>query len=470
MGQPHGSPGVLKTHAPELGAAQRVVDSAVIFATYWTACLVLDVRFQRPDLLAAAIAVAIFFIGAEINGLYRSWRGSPLRQEVFQVGSTWAMSVGALLFLGFAAKVTHDYSRLAITSWFVTTPILLALLRIGVRSLLRTMRARGFNSRTVAIAGSTDSGERVALTIAGDASLGLRLHGVYDDRCRRRQVPAELAPYKGTLGQLVEDARNGLIDIVYITLPLRAEHRISTVVNRLADTTATVYIVPEFFAYDLLHARWGTVGDMQVVSIFDTPFNGLGGWLKRLEDLVIGSLIMAMIALPMLVIAIMIKFDSRGPIFFRQRRYGLNGRPIYVWKFRSMTVCEDGDKIKQASKDDRRITKLGAFLRRTSLDELPQFFNVLAGDMSIVGPRPHAVAHNELYRGKIHGYMLRHKVKPGITGWAQVNGWRGETDTVEKMEKRVEHDLYYIHNWRFDWDLKIIWLTIFGKKVRDNAY
>jgi putative colanic acid biosynthesis UDP-glucose lipid carrier transferase len=194
------------------------------------------------------------------------------------------------------------------------------------------------------------------------------------------------------------------------------------------------------------------------------------GWLKRLEDIVVGSLILLVIAIPMLVIAICVKLTSRGPALFRQRRYGLNGEVIDVLKFRSMTVTEDGDEIKQATKDDPRVTKLGAFLRRTNLDELPQFFNVMGGSMSIVGPRPHAVAHNELYRRKVRGYMLRHKVKPGITGWAQINGWRGETDTLEKMEKRVEHDLDYIRNWSLLWDLQIILMTVFASGARRNAY
>jgi len=165
-----------------------------------------------------------------------------------------------------------------------------------------------------------------------------------------------------------------------------------------------------------------------------------------------------------------VKLTSKGPVFFRQRRYGLNGEVIHVLKFRSMKVMEDGAEVKQATKDDDRITPFGAFLRRTSLDELPQFLHVITGHMSIVGPRPHAVAHNEAYRKRIQGYMLRHKVKPGITGWAQVNGWRGETDTLEKMEKRIEHDLEYIRNWALLWDVKIIFLTVFGSKVRKNAY
>ncbi|MBN2191288.1 MAG: undecaprenyl-phosphate glucose phosphotransferase [Polyangiaceae bacterium] len=463
--------GVLKTHASEMSALIRIVDAVVVFGTFWTSCtFYAGVEWSREETVASSLAVIAFLLVAEVNGLYRSWRGANLRQEALRILMSWGGVVGALLFVAFATKATAEYSRIATTAWVIVTPILLTLLRLILRRLLRELRLRGLNSRTVAIAGSTETGERLARTIVGDPTLGLRIRGVYDDRNRRRSIPEEVAPVAGTLDQLVEDARSSEIDIVYITLPLRAEHRITSLVTRLADTTATVYIVPEFYAYDLLHARWSTVGDQPVVSIFDTPFSGLGGWLKRLEDLVLGTMILMIVAMPMLLVAIAVKLDSKGPVFFRQRRYGLNGKPIYIWKFRSMTVCEDGADVPQAKQGDARVTRLGAFLRRTSIDELPQFFNVIAGDMSIVGPRPHAVAHNEIYRGKIKGYMLRHKVKPGITGWAQVNGWRGETDTMDKMERRVEHDLYYIHNWRLDWDLKIILLTVFGRAVRKNAY
>ncbi|HWO10775.1 MAG TPA: exopolysaccharide biosynthesis polyprenyl glycosylphosphotransferase, partial [Polyangiaceae bacterium] len=245
---------------------------------------------------------------------------------------------------------------------------------------------------------------------------------------------------------------------------------ISNVIRGLSDTTASVHMAADMVMFDLMHGRWGTVADVPVVSIYDSPFDGAGGLVKRLEDIVLSSVILALIALPMLCIALAVKLTSKGPVLFVQRRYGLGGRPISVLKFRTMTVTEDGPNIVQASREDTRVTRLGAFLRRHSLDELPQFFNVLSGSMSVVGPRPHAVAHNELYRSRIHGYMLRHKVKPGITGWAQVNGWRGETDTDEKMQRRIEHDLYYINNWTLRWDLKIVFLTVFGASVKQNAY
>jgi putative colanic acid biosynthesis UDP-glucose lipid carrier transferase len=237
-----------------------------------------------------------------------------------------------------------------------------------------------------------------------------------------------------------------------------------------SDTTASVYIIPNFFMYNLINARWQNVGSIQTLSVYDTPFQGGSEILKRLEDVVMSILILTLIAIPMLIISAAVKLTSPGPVIFKQNRYGLDGKKITIYKFRSMTSMDNGDVVKQATKNDARITPLGAFLRKTSLDELPQFINVLQGSMSIVGPRPHAVAHNEQYRKLVEGYMLRHKVRPGITGLAQVNGLRGETETINKMVKRVEYDLEYIHRWTVWLDIKIILKTIFNGFRNKNAY
>jgi len=338
--------------------------------------------------------------------------------------------------------------------------------------VLKSLRAGGRNTRTLAIAGKTALGTRVLEKIESTPWLGMRFIGFFDDRLAARECKdaANHVDGVGRFDELVEMARDGKVDYVYITLPMRAEARIVQLVTALADTTASVYLVPNFFVFDLLHGKLASLDGIPVLSLHETPFYGVDGWVKRLEDLVVASLILLLIAVPMLFIAAGVRLTSRGPALFKQRRYGLNGSVVEVWKFRSMTVADNGDKVVQAQKNDARITPFGAFLRRTSLDELPQFFNVLQGSMSVVGPRPHAVAHNEEYRSQIRGYMLRHKVKPGITGWAQINGWRGETETLDKMSMRIKFDLEYVQNWSLWMDIKIIFLTVFKGFVHKNAY
>lgn len=251
---------------------------------------------------------------------------------------------------------------------------------------------------------------------------------------------------------------------------MRAESKIYEILHHLSATTVAAYIVPDFYSIDSHYTQLKNVNGMPAVSIYENPVSGLRGIVKRLEDIVFSIGILAIIAIPMLVIATIIKLTSKGPVIFKQKRYGLDGKSINVWKFRSMKVMENDAVVPQATKNDPRITPFGRFIRRTSLDELPQFINVLMGDMSIVGPRPHAVAHNEEYRDLIEGYMLRHKAKPGITGWAQINGFRGETDTVDKMKGRVDYDIEYIRNWSVLFDCKIIFMTIFKGFLNKNAY
>jgi putative colanic acid biosynthesis UDP-glucose lipid carrier transferase len=341
-----------------------------------------------------------------------------------------------------------------------------------LRMFQRELWLRGLNTKPCAIVGVTELGIQLGENIVQAPELGLKLAGFYDDRPPERgpKLPPGQKQRIGDIDDLVSDARAGFIDRIYITFPMRAEDRIRGVLSRLADTTASVYIVPDFFVFQLLYSRWTDIGGLPAVSVFENPLYGVDGLAKRLFDLIAASLLLVVLGPALIAIAVAIKLTSRGPVFFRQRRYGLDGEEILVWKYRTMTVCEDGPTVTQATKQDSRITKLGAVLRRTSADELPQLFNVIEGTMSLVGPRPHAAAHNEQYRSMIQGYMLRHKVKPGITGLAQVRGWRGETDTLEKMQKRVECDHEYIREWSLWLDVKILFRTIFVVLRRENAY
>lgn len=464
---------LVRPHLGRLIAILRLVDACAIGFTLLVANLFYGEAWGLRHWVAVAAASGSFIIIGQFNGLYRAFRGGPSKQ-LGRVGYTWALVIGVLLLLAFTAKWTEIYSRVQLAAWFLATPIMIGIWRLGLTYTMQEMRDRGLNSRTVAFAGCTAFAERLARGILATPWSGMRLLGFYDDRVnspgRLYPISRDIAEVRGSFEDLVIAAKSGELDIIYITLPIRADARIKALIDQLTDTTASVYVVPDFFISSMLQARWTSVGDLPVLAVHETPFAGPASWLKRLEDIVLGSLILALIAIPMLVISIAVKVTSRGPVFFRQRRYGLNGEEIWVLKFRSMRTMDNGAVVQQATKGDPRMTSIGAFLRRTSLDELPQFINVLTGKMSIVGPRPHAVAHNELYRSQISGYMLRHKVKPGITGWAQVNGWRGETDTLDKMKMRIEHDLAYIRSWSVWLDIKIIFLTVFGRAVRNNAY
>jgi putative colanic acid biosynthesis UDP-glucose lipid carrier transferase len=467
----YSSGGLIKPHGGKLSFLFRILDGLLVFVSLRICGWIFNVEMHDPYWFAIAWAVILFLLIAESKGLYQSWRLAPISHEAGQVMLVWAMVFVLLVILAFFTKTSVIYSRLVIFSWMLLTPTLLVIFRLIVRLWLRELRKHGHNTRTLAIAGTSASAQKLLAQIQATPWLGFKIAGIYDDSDAPHQpLGRELLPLRGDLSQMVADVRTEAIDFVYIALPMHAENRIVQLIDALADTTASVYIIPDFFVFDLLHARWFNLGGLPIVSVFESPFHGVDGWLKRTEDLLLGGLILLFISPVLLLVALAVKFSSPGPIIFKQRRYGLNGQIVEVWKFRSMTVCEDGDHIPQAQKVDTRITPLGAFLRRTSLDELPQFFNVLQGGMSIVGPRPHAVAHNEQYRRLIHGYMLRHKIKPGITGWAQVNGWRGETDTLEKMEKRIEFDLAYMRNWSLWLDIKIIWLTIWKGFSGKNAY
>jgi putative colanic acid biosynthesis UDP-glucose lipid carrier transferase len=461
----------------------RLVDAAVICAGVSLA-LGHTHGATLPDLLTiAAATILVYHVVAELSGLYRSWRGSRLRREIACVLMTWAYAVPVLLGVGLVTQYNAEFSYASKLIWISMTPAAMTAARIVLRKTQQRLRARGFNTRRYAVCGVNELGIQLARNIESAPEMGLRLRGFFDDRPAERTaalpvsgvsdpVYTSQARYSrvGNLDELVRRARRGSIDIVYITFPMRAEERIRELLVRLADTTASVYIVPDFFVFELFHARWTNINGLPAVSVFENPLYGVDGLAKRSVDLLLGSFALAAAALPMLVIGTMIKLTSAGPVFFRQRRYGLDGREISVWKFRTMICCDDGETVRQATRDDVRVTRVGRFLRRTSLDELPQLFNVIDGSMSLVGPRPHATAHNEQYRALIDGYMLRHKVKPGITGLAQVNGHRGETETLDKMLQRVACDHQYIREWSFWMDVKILAKTLRVVFSQRNAY
>ncbi len=462
--------GFIRSHQEHFSTVYRLFDLLMVFGTLMLTCQLLDIVVDQNIALIGLAASSLFLLIGESLELYRSWRTSTLGALLGTATITWLLVLSLLLIVLFFHNPIGDAAPHLVWMWAGSGWVTLCVWRYWLREFLYQIRRDGMNSRAAAIIGTTSSGMALAEAINSNPQQGIRLLGFFDDRTPDRLDPAFRGELLGNVDDAIRLAQSNQLDMIYIAMPMRAEERINDILERCADTTANVHIIPNFFMYRVLHARWHEVGPVQTLSIYDTPLNGLGQWLKRLEDLLLASIILAMISLPMLAIAIGIKLTSRGPVLFKQDRYGLDGQKIKVWKFRSMRTMENGAKVTQATKGDPRITPFGAFLRRTSLDELPQFFNVLQGSMSIVGPRPHAVAHNEEYRQLISGYMLRHKVKPGITGWAQINGWRGETDTLDKMAKRIEFDLAYIRNWSLLLDLKIVYWTIFRGFVGSNAY
>lgn len=466
------SKGLIRPLYSQLQGITRAVDNMLIFITLLVSLRLYETPISPEYLLLCLSSIILFSIFAENQEIYQGWRGAPMFDEAVRILMAWLATFVIIVSGLFISNSVIEYSRPVIDLWLPLAPLAIVLLHTTRRGILSFLRSRGLNTRSYAILGANSLGLRLKIALSEMPWLGYRFVGFFDDRieCKDDRVDNRARPIAGTFKDLLTQAQNGEIDHIYITLPLRAEKRINQLIQELADSTVSVNIVPDFFTFNLIQSKWSNVQGIPVVSVFDTPFNAMSGATKRIEDLVLCAIILPIIAIPMLIIAIAIKLTSPGPVIFKQQRYGIKGEQIEVWKFRSMSVCENGDSIKQATPNDSRITPLGAFLRRTSLDELPQFLNVLRGTMSVVGPRPHAVAHNEYYRKQIQGYMLRHKVKPGITGQAQINGCRGETDTIDKMQARIHHDLEYLRQWSLWLDLKIVFMTIFKGFVSKQAY
>jgi putative colanic acid biosynthesis UDP-glucose lipid carrier transferase len=370
------------------------------------------------------------------------------------------------LLSGFALKVSEEFSRAVLLTWFVVTAVALAVTQEVQGYVARWLDARGAVASKYVVVGFTRIGRELVRRIPERAFLGF-----FDFRRRERLVAEGVdVPAIHACSGIGDFVREQGVAAVYIALPIANAPRIQRLLADLRNSTVSVYFVPDVFAFDLIQGRVVDLDGIPALAICDTPLKGTNAFAKRTLDLVL-TLASAPVVLPVCAaIAVAVKLSSKGPVLFTQRRYGMDGAEIVVYKFRSMTVCEDGGEIRQASRGDQRITALGRLLRRTSLDELPQLLNVLQGKMSLVRPRPHAVAHNELYRRQISGYMVRHKALPGITGWAQVHGLRGETDTVDKMALRVRYDLEYLRHWSLSLDLRILLKTVLVVLRRDNAY
>jgi putative colanic acid biosysnthesis UDP-glucose lipid carrier transferase len=396
----------------------------------------------------------------------------PLGGVAGRVLVRWVVIVGVLLAVGFVTKYSSNFSRKVVLTWIVVNPALLILVMLCLQELRRRLMFDPKMVRRVAFAGCNDISVSLSRRIGESGDLtGLRVEGFFDDRSAERLgLPGARSRLLGRLPELAAFVKRRGIDVVFVALPVRHIQRVMQLLDELRDTTVSIYYVPDIFAFDLIQARSGELFGIPVVALCETPFCGYRGVVKRITDISLALSILVIAAPLMLALAVMVRMSSPGPVIFAQRRYGLDGREITVWKYRTMTVLEDGEQVVQATKGDARITPVGRFMRRYSLDELPQLFNVLQGRMSLVGPRPHAVAHNEEYRKLIKGYMIRHKVPPGMTGLAQVNGCRGETARVEDMQARVNYDLEYLRRWTPLLDLKILLLTALLLLRDEKAY
>jgi len=466
---------IFKSYSGFISLFSRLADPLVVV---FAAVVAYGLRFSfnesglpqdyHPLVLFSVFCVLLIF---PIFNLYSSWRGQSLARQAKTIIFAWASVVLLMIVILFSLKASSDFSRLWLGLWSVLGLVFLLVFRLCIYGVLQYQRKRGRNYRQVVIVGAGDLGKRLLSQVVQAPWMGYKVIGLFDDNVNLHGSDISGYQVLGGLAAVEGYISKNQVDEVWIALPLRAEERVKELLFELRHQTVNIKFIPDIFGFSLLNHSMTEIVGLPAVNLSETPMGGGNLLLKSLEDKVLGLLIFILISPLLLLIFIAIKATSPGPALFKQKRHGWDGRIINVYKFRTMQVhCEDEGKITQACKNDTRVTKIGAFLRRTSLDELPQFYNVLQGRMSIVGPRPHAVQHNDLYKDQVNRYMLRHMVKPGITGWAQVNGLRGETDTLEKMQKRIEYDLYYIENWSLWFDLKIILLTIFKGFINKNAY
>ena len=416
-------------------------------------------------ILITSLSSAIFF---PVFGIYHSWRARSLVAPIVRVLGGWSLVFSGVLIGLVLFKEAETFSRLWMAQWWVLGGASLALLRLAVYSILRMVRTRGINHRRAVVVGCGPLAAQLVQRAESERWAGYDVVRVFGHRAEGSVVSGhEIHP----LNELFDYVSTHQIDEVWIAVPFDQSLQLKDVLDDLRFSTANVRFVPDLFGLFLINHGVSEVMDVPMIDLSASPMTGANRIVKGVEDRVLALLILLLISPLLLLIALGVKLSSKGPVLYKQKRHGWDGQPFNIYKFRSMRhLADDEGEVPQAVRGDSRVTRFGAFLRRTSLDELPQFINVLQGRMSIVGPRPHAVEHNEVYKSQIDGYMLRHKVKPGITGWAQINGWRGETDTLEKMRKRIEYDLYYIEHWSLVFDLKIIFLTMFRGFIHKNAY
>ncbi len=461
--------GLLQTHASIFEAILHIFDPLLIILAAWLSYFYVRNSWKLSDnyLLIALLTALLVIILFPAFRLYQSRRGESVGAELRMLLAAWGTVFIVLQLVNVTTKNTVQFSREWIGYWGLTGAGLLILSRVILRYTLRWLRSQGFNQRPIVIVGTGELATQVAKRLRESLWIGLEVIGFFDDDPIEASPSLVESQSLGNIDQLVDYINSHPVHQVWLAIPWSRQEKIDHVLKKLRNSMVEVRMVPDIFGYRLLNSSLSEVAGIPLLNLSVSPMHGFNRLIKALEDRILALLILAFVSPLMIAIAIGVKRSSPGPVFYRQRRVGFNNQPFMMLKFRSMPVdAETGSGPIWASVDDNRATRFGAFLRKTSLDELPQFINVLKGEMSIVGPRPERPVFVETFKDQVHGYMRKHMVKAGITGWAQVNGWRGNTD----LQKRIEYDLYYIENWSLWFDLKIIFLTIFKGFIHKNAY
>jgi putative colanic acid biosynthesis UDP-glucose lipid carrier transferase len=465
---------LISKNAARLELSIRLIDvlaleSAGQFAGYLRFNSSLEELAPIHSVLLYFCGVLAFLLFARF-GIYASWRGRSMLAINARMAAAWALVLLTGLFFSFLIHHAGELSRLWLFYWFFTGVAFIGMVRVVVFSALRYLRKNGMNSKRVIIVGYGRIGQEMHERALQQDWYGYDVKAIHADTKDGHRIDTSAVARINALEDIPDYIVDQQIDEVWIAISLSASDQLQRMQYLLRNALVDIRWIPDTFGMQMLSNKVGDFLGFPAVDLNRPISNGLNGFAKELFDKIFSAAVLIALLPLFIVIGVCIKLSSPGPVFFKQPRHGLNGKQFNVYKFRSMRLHPEDRQIAQATRDDPRITRFGQFLRRTSLDELPQFINVLLGDMSVVGPRPHALQHNEMYKEQLEIYMVRHRVKPGITGWAQIHGHRGETDTIDKMAKRVQFDLYYIQNWSLWMDIRIVMWTAFKGWTGSNAY
>jgi Undecaprenyl-phosphate glucose phosphotransferase len=454
------------------GALARLADVALIAtgATGTSLAVSRAAPLSAFHIALVAFATAFALLWFPFVGVYESWRGRAKRHLATTVITAWFLALGSAVTLMFVLGLAQHVSTVWIVTWACIVGGTLVISRALVHSVLARLRSAGRDLRYVAIVGSGAHCEKILRSVETSPASGFRVVMKLDVHAKGNATQDGVVQYHD-LAAFAADVREKNVQEVWLALSVAEERAALNVLDQFRNDLVNVRFMPDTRGHSVFEGDIVDLMGTPAISFMGSPLSSRALAQKAIFDRLFAAVVLILLGPLLATVALAVKVSSKGPALFTQQRKGANGKPFRIFKFRTMRLhAEDNGVVKQATRGDPRVTRVGAFLRRTSLDELPQFFNVLRGEMSVVGPRPHALQHDELYRGIVSNYIQRYRVKPGITGWAQVNGFRGETDRVEKMQRRVECDLYYLRNWSFGLDMRIVIATALKGLVHRNAF